>query len=188
MTSVSTRFRPPISLAAIVLSLSAPFLSVLSRPALAQQQAGQQQAGQQQAGQQQAGQQQAGQQQAARSDWDIRLGAGALFRPDYEGSDDYEIAPLPMVSISYKDLVFLRNTTLGANAFTWQGPRPTDKLQIGPLLRYQLGRDEGDNNALRGMGDIDAGAELGAFVTYSTGPWSTGLTVFRDVSDAYEGA
>ena len=123
----------------------------------------------------------------AKKDWDIRLGAGALYQPDYEGSDDYEVGALPLLMVNYRDLVFLRGPMLGANAFTLQGPRPGDKLQIGPLLRYQMGRDEGDNDALRGLGDIDAGAELGAFITYRTGPWSTGLTVFRDISDAHDG-
>lgn len=123
----------------------------------------------------------------AKKDWDIRLGAGASYQPDYEGSDDYEVAPIPLVMVNYRDIVFLRGPMLGANLFTLQGPREGDKLQIGPLLRYQMGRDEGDNDALRGLGDIDAGAEVGAFITYRAGPWSTGLTVFRDVSDAHNG-
>lgn len=122
-----------------------------------------------------------------KKDWDIRLGAGASYQPDYEGSDDYEVAPIPLLMVNYKDIVFLRGPMLGANLFTLQGPREGDKLQIGPLLRYQMGRDESDNDALRGLGDIDAGAEVGAFITYRAGPWSTGLTVFRDVTDAHDG-
>lgn len=120
-------------------------------------------------------------------DWDIRIGAGAVYQPDYEGSDDYEISPLPMLMINYRDLVFLRGPTLGANAFTWKGDRPGNKLQIGPLVRYQFGRDEGDNDALRGMGDIDGSVELGGFINYGLGPWSAGLTVFQDVSDSHDG-
>lgn len=120
-------------------------------------------------------------------DWDIRVGAGALYQPEYEGADEYEVKPLPLVMVSYRDLIFLRNTTLGANAFTWQGPRESDKLQIGPLVRYQFGRDEDDSDDLRGMGDIDAAIELGGFITYSIGPWSTGLTLFQDVSDSHDG-
>lgn len=119
--------------------------------------------------------------------WDIRLGAGALVKPDYEGSDDYEVAPLPLVDVTYRDIVFLKSMALGANVFTLRGPGPNDKLQFGPLLKYQAGRDQDSNDALRGLGDIDAGVELGAFVNYRAGPWSAGLTVFRDVSDAYDG-
>lgn len=124
---------------------------------------------------------------AAKPDWNIRLGAGALYQPKYEGSNQYKAAPLPMLMISYRDLVFLRGPMLGANAVTWNGPRPSDKLQIGPLVRYQNGRDQDDSSALNGMGDIDAAIELGGFITYSTGPWSAGLTLFRDVSGSHDG-
>src|SRR3546814_872815 len=120
------------------------------------------------------------------SDWSSDVCSSDL--PDYEGSDDYEVAPLPLLSVNYRDIVFLdKATTLGANVFTLRGPGPNDKLQFGPLLRYQFGRDQDSNDALRGLGDIDAGLDLGAFVNYRAGPWSAGLTVFRDVSDAYDG-
>lgn len=120
-------------------------------------------------------------------EWEFRIGAGALFVPEYEGSDEYKVAPAPLLMINYRDIVFLRGPTLGANAFTWRGQRPGDKLQVGPLLRYQFGRDEDDSDDLRGMGDIDGAVEIGGFITYSIGPFSTGLTVFRDVSDAHDG-
>lgn len=122
-----------------------------------------------------------------KKDWEIRIGAGALYQPEYEGSDDYEVSPLPLLMINYRDLVFLRGTTLGANVFTWQGPRPSDKLQVGPLVRYQFGRDEDDSDDLRGMGDIDAAVELGGFLTYGIGPWTAGVTLFQDVSDSHDG-
>lgn len=124
---------------------------------------------------------------AGKKDWTIRLGAGALYQPKYEGSNEYEITPLPMLMINYRDMVFLRGPMLGANVLTWQGPRPNDKLQVGPLVRYQFGRDEDNSDDLRGMGDIDGAVEVGGFVTYSTGPWSTGLTLFRDVSGSHDG-
>lgn len=119
--------------------------------------------------------------------WDIRLGAGALFKPDYQGSDDYELEPVPFWSISYRDLVFLRGPALGANLLTLDGPLGGDKLQVGPIARYRFGRDEDDNDALRGLGDIDDSVELGAFAAYDFEPWTLGLTVFQDVSGAHEG-
>lgn len=119
--------------------------------------------------------------------WDIRIGAGAMVKPDYEGSNDYEVSALPLVDVNYRDIVFLKSMALGANVFTLRGPGPNDKLQFGPLLRYQFGRDQDANDALRGLGDIDSGFELGAFVNYRAGPWSAGLTAFRDISDAYDG-
>src|SRR3546814_9146775 len=82
------------------------------------------------------------------SDWSSDVCSSDL--PDYEGSDDYEVAPLPLLSVNYRDIVFLdKTTTLGANVFTLRGPGPNDKLHFGPLLRYQFGRDQDSNDALR---------------------------------------
>ena len=113
------------------------------------------------------------------SDWEIQLGAGAMVKPDYEGSDDYEVSPLPMVEISYKDRVFLDGPSLGANLFIWNGTRPGDQLKIGPLVRYQMGRDEDDNGALKGLGSVDGSAEVGGFISYDNGPFSLGQRRFR---------
>ena len=119
--------------------------------------------------------------------WDLRLGAGALYQPDYEGSDDYEVDAAPVLSVSYRQAVFLRGPMLGANLLTLEGPLADDRVQLGPLVRYRFGRDEDDNDALRGLGDIDDSIELGAFATYSFAPWSLGLELFQDVSGAHEG-
>lgn len=124
---------------------------------------------------------------AAEKAWSVTISGGASFQPDYEGSNDYEVSPLPLLMVSYKDLVFLRGPMLGANLFTWRGAREGDKLQIGPVMRYQMGRDQDDNDALQGMGDIDGGIEAGAFVSYNTGAWSVGMTAFKDVSSSHDG-
>lgn len=120
-------------------------------------------------------------------DWQMTLGAAALYAPDYEGSDDHKVRALPYVDASYKDTVFFRGTTLGANLVSVNGPRPGDGLRIGPLIRYGFGRDEGDNEALRGLGDIDAAIELGVFARYSAGSWLADLQVAKDVAGGHEG-
>ncbi len=120
--------------------------------------------------------------------WKISLGVGAAYKPDYEGSNDYEVAPLPDINISYRDLVFLRGPSLGANLVTVNGARESDKLQLGPLVRYRFGRDQDDNDALRGLGDVDGSVEAGLFGRYSVGRWSAGLTVVQDVADGHGGA
>lgn len=119
--------------------------------------------------------------------WQIGIGAGAMVQPDYEGSDDYTVKPVPMINISYRDRVFLEGPSLGANLLNLSGPRPGDRLQAGPLLRYQMGRDQGDNDALRGLGDVDGSFEVGGFVNYGIGPFSAGLTAMQDVGDGHEG-
>ncbi len=120
-------------------------------------------------------------------DWDIRIGAGALYQPEFEGSSKYTVTPLPLLSVNYRDLVFLQGPMLGVNAFTWRDATGGSKFQVGPLVRYQLGRDEDDSDDLRGMGDIDGSVEIGGFMNYAVGAWSAGLSVFRDVGDSHDG-
>src|SRR5262245_974385 len=88
--------------------------------------------------------------------WSVTLGAGAVVRPTFEGSDRYFVSPVPFVSISYKDMVSL--DTSGLNAYWRRGG-----LQVGGGLAFNLGRREGGNNLftpgderLNGLGDIPA--------------------------------
>jgi outer membrane protein len=129
----------------------------------------------------------AAQEAAPEPAWKVSLGAGALFKPDYEGSDEYEVDPLPDISISYRDLVFLRGTTLSANLLTMNVLRPDGILQVGPLVRYRFGRDQDDNEALRGLGDVDGSVEAGVFARYRVGLWSTGLSLVQDIAGGHEG-
>lgn len=120
--------------------------------------------------------------------WDVSIGVGAAFVPDYEGSNDYEVRPLPEVALSYRDIVFLRGTSVGANAVTITGTKPGDKLQVGPLARYRFGRDQDDNDALHGLGDVDSSVEVGGFARYTHGGLGLDLTAVQDVADGHEGA
>lgn len=118
---------------------------------------------------------------ATASKWSVVVGAGGGYAPDYEGSDDYEIQPIPFVSIVYDDFVFINGTSLGLNLLNYEG------FKAGPIARYGFGRDEDDNNALDGLGDVDDSIELGGFVNYEIGIWSAGLTVVQDVGGGHEG-
>lgn len=115
------------------------------------------------------------------SKWSIIIGGGGAYLPDYEGSDDYEFQPFPFASIVYDDLVFISGPSLGVNLLNYEG------FKAGPIARYSFGRDEDDNNALDGLGDVDDSIELGGFVKYEIGIWSAGLTVAQDVAGGHEG-
>lgn len=123
----------------------------------------------------------------AASKWSVLVGAGGAYAPDYEGSDDYEIQPLPFVSIVYDDFIFIQGPSLGLNLINFEGPFGEDRIKAGPIARYGFGRDEDDNNALDGLGDIDDSIEVGGFVNYEVGIWSAGLAVVQDVGGGHEG-
>lgn len=124
-------------------------------------------------------------QEPAQNDWRVTLGGGVMLAPDYEGSDDYEFKPIPDIEINYRDSVILKNNSLSYNAL--RAVDPASSWRAGPRARYAFGRDQDDNAALRGLGDVDGSVELGGFVGYGAGPWSGELSVLQDVGDGHDG-
>lgn len=117
----------------------------------------------------------------------IRLGLGPVLSPDYEGSDDYNIRPLPLVSFRYKDLIEVDNNHLRVNVF---GLNPTfheKHFRAGPQLKIDFGRDENDNPALAGLGNIGTSVELGVFGSYTAGPTRTRIRFLHDVAGGHSG-
>ncbi len=104
---------------------------------------------------------------SVKNDWDISLGVGGALAPTFEGSDRYHVSPVPLVSITYKDMISL--STNGLNAY-WH----TGDLRIGAGLTYNPGRTDSKEDGLfgsgddrlQGMGDIDGALGLKAFASY----------------------
>jgi len=113
---------------------------------------------------------------AGDDEWDVTLGAGALIAPAYEGADEFEVYPIPLVSIIWNDRVFLDiEHGLGVYALN------SDDLKLGASVGYGRGRDESDAARLRGMGDIDPAARAHVFAEASVGRVDLGLDVSRDL-------
>lgn len=112
---------------------------------------------------------------AARGDWNFVLGGGAFVRPSYEGSDKFSVSPLPFVSINWRDRVFLdMERGIGVNVIR------TDALRLGVSVGLAPGRDEDDEDHLKGLGDIDTAARGHVFGSYSFGMVEVGLDVSKD--------
>lgn len=97
-------------------------------------------------------------------DWDVIVGAGAVFKPKYEGSDEFKISPIPFVSATFFDRLTIDPTGLDLKAYQ-HGP-----LKFDVNLGYDTGRSADDADTLRGMGDIDFGVNVGGKATVSYGP------------------
>ena len=69
-----------------------------------------------------------------------RLGAGAAYSPDYEGSNDYDIKPLPLVEVSWRDVVKIGSLSgppsVSFKFLEVQGPKPKDRLKFTASLGY----------------------------------------------------
>lgn len=105
------------------------------------------------------------------SAWDVNVGAGALVRPTFSGSDRYTSAPLPLVDIKWHDMI-----SLGYNGLDLYWHR--DAFQIGAGLAIDPGRDTRHANTvsmmptderLSGMGKIDISPGLKVFASYQLG-------------------
>lgn len=117
----------------------------------------------------------------------IAVGAAGLYRPEFEGSDSYELQPFPLVSI--RNLYGLNVENLGAS-YDLLAIRPDDRdweIRLGPALSLDLGRDEDDNEFLDGLGDVSTSVLGGAFVSARYGPIIARIAGGHDIAGGHEG-
>lgn len=93
----------------------------------------------------------------APSNTDLSLGVGPEYRPDYFGSDDFKWVADPEVYVKFRNFVFLDNDGADIALVGFSG------FSFGPSFRITGDRDEDDNVALTGLGDIDHTFEVGGF-------------------------
>jgi outer membrane scaffolding protein for murein synthesis (MipA/OmpV family) len=105
-----------------------------------------------------------GQHYGQEGDRSIRLGALGIYKPEYEGSDEYEITGFPLIDITWRDTIFL-NPIKGLGAYLWN----RNDVKLGLSIGYTFGRDEDDSSDLDGLGDIDSGATGNAFIEWAIG-------------------
>ena len=119
-------------------------------------------------------------------DWKVTVGAATIYKPAFTGSKDYQAVAFPDLKVEYKDRFF-------ASLFEGVGYNVvnTDSWRAGPIMKFDFGRSEDDDNpfriagdktkALRGLGDVDASVELGGFVEHGFGPFSASLELRQGV-------
>lgn len=87
----------------------------------------------------------------------LSLGIGPEYEPDYFGSDDYEFTADPQVFVKFRNFLFLDDdgASFGLLGFS--------SFRFGPTLRIRGRRDQDDNPALFGLGDVGTTFEFGGF-------------------------
>lgn len=98
-------------------------------------------------------------------DWKVTIGAGAIYMPEYEGSDKFDVNPFPIFSAEFGDRVSVDITGVTVDLYERDG------FRVGVKGGYERGRKEDDSDYLRGLGDIDAGGVIGGIVSYEHGPF-----------------
>lgn len=99
---------------------------------------------------------------AADKGWSGYLAAGAVAIPDYEGSEDYQAAPLFAGKLGYDSYYLeIQGPELRANVSPFSG------WEFGPLVGWRSGRDDVENDRVDALRDIDDSVEVGAFIKVS---------------------
>lgn len=99
---------------------------------------------------------------AGESDWRFTVGAGALYAPDYTGSDEYEPTPFPFVRIENGPL-YVRTDGPGVKA----NVMPHGLFEFGPVIRYGGGRSDVEDDVVDRLPEIDDALLLGLFAGYT---------------------
>lgn len=118
----------------------------------------------------------------AASPYSLTVGAAVARVPTFEGSNRFDTRALPV--IAYRSSRFFAGTLSGVG----YNLSNLSTLEFGPVLTYRFGRDESDDVRLRGLGNIDAGADIGAFVRWNAQPLSLSATLEQGVGGNVTGA
>ena len=114
---------------------------------------------------------------------DVSIGGGVGFAPDYEGSDDYELVPIPAFDARFNNGMYIKLLGLNLRA----NLLPSDFWRLGPVYNYRPERDDVDNNAVDNLKDVDDAHELGIFGGMEWQGWFVFLELLGDTSDSHDG-
>ena len=100
--------------------------------------------------------------------WTATVGIGGEYRPDFQGSKNWMLIPIPIFSVR-------RAGSMGG----FRGPRDGASialidfgdLRVGPAAKFVAARNSKDHSELSGLGDVKAAFELGGFVEYYAVDW-----------------
>ena len=113
---------------------------------------------------------------------DFSIGIGPVFRPDYFGSDDYEVNVDPQLFVRFRNFQFFDDDGADFALFGFSN------FQFGPSVRLVGDRDEDENIALTGLGRVGETLELGGFAaTTFVNRYAVRAKVRRGVATGHRG-
>jgi outer membrane protein len=101
-----------------------------------------------------------------RDAWDVTLGIGAGYEPDYEGATSHSVDPLPYFDITWYDADGHDRTFLNVDDGLGIYAISTGTFRLGPLITWREGRHEDWSSDLRGLGNADSSFQAGAIAEY----------------------
>lgn len=101
-------------------------------------------------------------------EWTLTLGGYVLAEPEFYGSDQYEAAFKPIISITRADKL---------SEFTSFNDNPsfaffdTGVFEVGIVGKLDWERDSSDYRALKGLDDVDTAFEVGGYAQWYPADW-----------------
>lgn len=95
--------------------------------------------------------------------WQIELGFGAELEPQFAGAENRQVEPSPFINITYQRDKFQYYTSVVDYGLIYS---VAPKWSLGLSTGLEVGRDEDDDQALEGLGNIDDTWELRLDVAY----------------------
>lgn len=114
---------------------------------------------------------------------DVSVGGGIGFAPDYEGSKDYKVVPVPVADVKFDNKMFIKLFGLNFRA----NLVPSGMWQLGPVVNYRGERGDVENDAVDDMKDVDSTGELGIFGGFAYKKWFVSLELLSDMGDGHDG-
>jgi outer membrane protein len=121
------------------------------------------------------------------------LAIGPAIAPDYLGSSDYEAVPLVLGAVELGP-TRLELEGVGARLDVSELLFDTPHFDFGPVLRYQPGRDDVDDDRVARLPEVDDAVEIGGFLrlggplsVYTADEGFIRLDVLADVADGHGG-
>jgi outer membrane protein len=102
------------------------------------------------------------------ADWTVTLGVEGRVLPAFEGSNRYLLAPFPIIEARRAGTP--RPFTSARDGLSFAIVE-IGRFRFGPAGKIKLPRDQRDDPALAGLGDVSWAFEAGAFAEYWVLPW-----------------
>lgn len=115
----------------------------------------------------------------SKSDYSYTIGAGALIRPEYLGSDEYEVTPVPLVNIQYGRFFARMGDGIGANII--ETPGFTAAVAVYWMQGY------GDDDVPTGIDKVDTALGGRVFMTANMKGIEAKLTVTQAITKSDRG-
>lgn len=111
------------------------------------------------------------------------LGLGAAWEPIFKGSSKSQVEPDPIIEARYGRF-FIGELGVGADILVLDS---ASELTFGAAIGLGEARNEKDDKALAGLGDLDGAVELALFAEAEWGPVDFDAAVVTDVGSGHGG-